>query len=165
MLFRSIRQKLKSIPGVIINIGQPISHRIDFITSGIRAEIAVKIFGDDLNVLRAKANEAQRLIKDVRGIADLQMEQQLLIPQIHVRFDRDKAKQHGVMIGEAANHAELALQGQTVTSIIDGNRLFDVILRLNDTAREDKESIGKIPFETLREIGRASCRERVSTSV
>ena len=145
-----IREKLGSIPGVIINIGQPISHRIDFITSGIRAQIAVKIFGDDLNVLRAKAAEAQNLIKDVEGIADLQMEQQLLIPQIHINFDRDKAKQHGVMIGEAAEHAELALQGQTVTSIIDGNRLFDVVLRLNDEAREDKEAIGKIPFDTLR---------------
>ena len=145
-----IREKLGSIPGVIINIGQPISHRIDFITSGIRAQIAVKIFGDDLDVLRAKAAEVQELIKDVEGIADLQMEQQLLIPQIHVNFDRDKARQHGVMIGEAAEHAELALQGQTVTSIIDGNRLFEVVLRLNNEAREDKESIGKIPFETLR---------------
>jgi CzcA family heavy metal efflux pump len=145
-----IREKLGSIPGVIINIGQPISHRIDFITSGVRAQIAIKVFGDDLNVLRAKASEIQSLIENVEGIADLQMEQQLLIPQIHVNFVRDKAKQHGVMIGEAADHAELALQGQTVTNIIDGNRLFDVILRLNNEAREDKEAIGKIPFETLR---------------
>ena len=145
-----IRKKLESIPGVIINIGQPISHRIDFITSGVRAQIAVKIFGDDLNILRAKAAEVQSLIRDVKGIADLQMEQQLLIPQIHVNFDRDKAKQHGVMIGEAAQHAELAMQGQTVTSIIDGNRVFDVVLRLNEEARGNKEAIGKIPFETLR---------------
>ena len=149
-IMTDIREKLGSIPGVITNIGQPISHRIDFITSGIRAEIAIKIFGDDLNVLRVKAEEAQNLIKNVDGIADLQTEQQLLIPQLHVIFDRDKARQHGVMIGEAAGHAELALQGQTVTSIIDGNRLFDVVLRLNDAAREDKEAIGKIPFDTLR---------------
>jgi CzcA family heavy metal efflux pump len=101
-----IREKLGSIPGVIINIGQPISHRIDFITSGVRAQIAIKVFGDDLNVLRAKASEIQSLIENVEGIADLQMEQQLLIPQIHVNFVRDKAKQHGVMIGEAADHAE-----------------------------------------------------------
>ncbi|WKN45400.1 efflux RND transporter permease subunit [Tunicatimonas pelagia] len=145
-----IRDKLGSIPGVIINIGQPISHRIDFITSGIRAQIAIKIFGDDLTILRAKAAEVQNLVKDIEGIADLQMEQQLLIPQIHVNFDRDKARQHGVMIGKAAQHAELAMQGQTVTNIIDGNRLFDVMLRLNDEARDDKEAIGKIPFETLR---------------
>ena len=110
----------------------------------------MKIFGNDLNILRSKAVEAQNLISKVEGIADLQLEQQLLIPQIHINFDRDKAKQHGIMIGEAAQHAELALQGQKVTSIIDGNRLFDVVLRLNDDAREDKEQIGKIPFETLR---------------
>ncbi|MGH1402844.1 MAG: efflux RND transporter permease subunit [Alphaproteobacteria bacterium] len=145
-----IRENLGSIPGVIINIGQPISHRIDFITSGIRAQIAVKIFGDDLNILRQKAAEVQALMQGVDGVADLQMEQQLLIPQIHVNFDRDKARQHGVMIGEAAEHAELALQGETVTSIIDGNRLFDVVLRLNDEAREDKEAIANIPFDTLR---------------
>ncbi len=145
-----IREKLGSIPGVIINIGQPISHRIDFITSGIRAQIAIKIFGDDLNILRAKASEVRNLVKDVEGIADLQMEQQLLIPQIHVNFDRDKARQHGVMVGEAAEHAELAMQGQTVTKIIDGNRLFDVVLRLSDEARKDKEAIGKIHFDTLR---------------
>ncbi len=149
-LVADIRQKLGAIPGVIINIGQPISHRIDFITSGVRAEIAVKVFGDDLNILRSKAAEIQELIKDIDGLVDLQMEQQLLIPQIHVNFDRDKARQHGVMIGEAAEHAELALQGQTVTNIIDGNRLFDVVLRLNDEARADKEAIGKIPFDTLR---------------
>jgi len=145
-----IRAQLSEIPGVIINIGQPISHRIDFITSGIRAEIAVKIFGDDLNVLRAKAAEVQNLIRDVEGLADLQIEQQLLIPQIHVNFDRDRARQHGVMIGEAAEHAELALQGQTITKIIDRNRLFDVVLRLNDASRENKEAIAKIPFDTLR---------------
>ena len=145
-----IREALTSIPGVIINIGQPISHRIDFITSGIRAQIAVKIFGDDLGILRAKAAEVQELISGIEGIADLQVEQQLLIPQIHVNFDRDKARQHGVMIGEAAEHAELAMQGQTVTNIIDGNRLFDVVLRLDDKARQDKEAIGDIPFETLR---------------
>jgi CzcA family heavy metal efflux pump len=145
-----IREKLGQIPGVIINIGQPISHRIDFITSGIRAQIAVKIFGDDLNILRQKAAEAETLMKGVEGVADLQMEQQLLIPQLHVRFDRDKARQHGVMIGEAATHAELAMQGETITSIIDGNRLFDVVLRLNDEARNDRDAIAKIPFDTLR---------------
>ena len=135
---------------MIINIGQTISHRIEHITSGVSAQIALKIFGDDLNVLRTKANEARELIEGVEGIADLQVEQQLLIPQIHINFDRDKAREHGVMIGEAAEHAELALQGEVVTDIIDGNRLFDVVLRLEDEAREDLQAISKIPFETLR---------------
>jgi CzcA family heavy metal efflux pump len=145
-----IRTALATIPGVIVNIGQPISHRLDFITSGIRAQIAVKIFGDDLTVLRQKAKQAKALMAGVEGIADLQVEQQLLIPQIHVLFDRDKARQHGVMIGEAAEHAELALQGETVTSIIDGNRLYDVVLRLDDKSRADVQAIGELPFETLR---------------
>ncbi len=145
-----IRQKLGSIPGVVINIGQPISHRLDIITSGVQAQIAIKIFGEDLNLLRSKAIELQKLIHDVDGIADLQVEQQLMIPQVHINFDRDKASDHGVMIGEAASLAELALRGEVVTQIIDGNRLFDVVLRLQDQAREDTDTIAKIPFETLR---------------
>ena len=149
-ILADIRERLGTIPGVIINIGQTISHRIEHITSGVSAQIALKIFGDDLNVLRTKANEARELIEGVEGIADLQVEQQLLIPQIHINFDRDKAREHGVMIGEAAEHAELALQGEVVTDIIDGNRLFDVVLRLEDEAREDLQAISKIPFETLR---------------
>lgn len=149
-IIADIRERLGAIPGVIINIGQPISHRIEHITSGVSAQIALKIFGDDLNLLRTKAAEARELIQDIDGIADLQVEQQLLIPQIHINFDRDKAQEHGVMIGEAAEHAELALQGEVVTYVIDGNRLFDVILRLDDEARKDIDAISKIPFETFR---------------
>lgn len=149
-IIADIREKLGAIPGVVINVGQPISHRIDFITSGIRAQIAIKIFGDDLTILRQKAEETKTLLGAIPGIADLEVEQQLLIPQLHVRFDRDKAAQQGVMIGEAAEHAELALSGEPVSTIIDGNRLYNVVLRLNDKAREDKEAIAKIPFETLR---------------
>jgi CzcA family heavy metal efflux pump len=149
-IMADIRQKLGSIPGVVINIGQPISHRLDIITSGVQAQIAIKIFGEDLNLLRSKAIELQKLIHDVDGIADLQVEQQLMIPQVHINFDRDKASDHGVMIGEAASLAELALRGEVVTQIIDGNRLFDVVLRLQDQAREDTDTIAKIPFETLR---------------
>lgn len=145
-----IRDKLGSIPGVVINIGQPISHRIDFITSGIRAEIAIKIFGENLNILRQKALQIEEIIKNVEGIADLQMEQQLLIPQIHIIFDRNKARQYGVMIGEAAEHSELALQGETVAQIYDGKRFFDIVLRLDDESLKDTDSIGNIPFDTLR---------------
>lgn len=149
-IITDIRNKLSLIPGIAVNIGQPISHRIDFITSGIEAKIAIKIFGDDLDLLRIKANEVKDLINQIDGIVDLQVEQQLLIPQIHILFDRDKAKQHGVMIGEAAKHAELALQGKTITSIIDGNRIYDVILRLDDHSRKNIADIGKIPFDTIR---------------
>lgn len=149
-IMADIRQKLGSIPGVVINIGQPISHRLDIITSGIQAQIAIKIFGEDLSLLRTKAIEVKELINDVDGIADLQVEQQLLIPQMHINFDRDKAAAQGVMIGQAAHLTELALRGEVVTQIIDGNRLFDVVLRLQDASREDTEAIAKIPFETLR---------------
>ncbi len=149
-VIKDIRSQLEKIPGVVINIGQPISHRLDFITSGVNSQIAVKIFGEDLTVLRQKALEAEELIQRVRGIADLQVEQQLMIPQLHIIFDRDKARQHGVMIGEAAEHAELALQGDKVMNIIQGRRVYDVMLRLDDAVRADKEAIEKIPFDTLR---------------
>ena len=145
-----IREKLGSIPGVVVNVGQPISHRIDFITSGVRSQIVLKVFGNDLQILREQAFKIQELIKNVEGLTDLQIEQQLLIPQVHINFDRDKAKQHGIMIGEAAKHAQLALNGEVVTTVIQGNQLIDVVLRLNDNSKENMESIGKIPFETYR---------------
>ncbi len=150
-IVKDIRTQLAKIPGIVINIGQPISHRLEMITSGINAQIAIKIFGDDLTTLRTKAGEVQELINNVEGLTDLQMEQQLLIPQFHVRLDREKARQHGVMIGEAARHAQLALQGETVSTVLDNGRMFDIVMRLNDKSRLSKDDIEKIPFETVRE--------------
>ena len=149
-LMKDIREKLSSIPGVVINIGQPISHRIDHMISGVRAQIAIKLFGEDLSILRAKAAEIESAIKAVPGIVDLQSETQIDIPQLHVRIDREQAKRHAVMVGEVAEYAELAFQGKAVTQVMEGRKTYDVVMRFDDASRESAEAMRAIPIETLR---------------
>lgn len=145
-----VRERLETIPGIVVNIGQPISHRIDHMLSGVRAQIALKIFGDDLAVLRAKAQEIKEIMEQVEGVVDLQVEKQVLIPQLHVRLDRDQAQKYGVMVGEVAEYVELALQGKTVSQVIENQKIFDIIMRFNEDARANAEAIRNIPVDTLR---------------
>lgn len=140
-IFRDIRSRLEEIPGIGITIGQPISHRIDHMLSGVRAQIAVKIFGDDLNLLREKAQEVQTAMGKVSGVVDLEVERQTLIPQIHVQIDRDQARKYGLRVGDIAEFTELALHGREVAQVIEGQKVYDVILRLDDTARHDIEAV------------------------
>jgi HME family heavy-metal exporter len=147
-ILNDIRAKLDTIPGVASSIGQPISHRIDHVLSGVRAQVAVKVFGTDLTVLRTKAAEVEAAMKTVRGMADIFTEPQVMIPQVHVRVDRDQAQRYGLMAGEVAEYAELAMQGKTVSQVLEGNRTFDVVLRLTDQARNDVEAIRQIPVDT-----------------
>lgn len=147
-ILTDIRAKLDQIPGIAVNIGQPISHRIDHLLSGVRAQVAVKIFGDDLGVLREKAAEVESVMKSVPGMVDIFVEKQVLIPQLHVRIDRDQARKHNVMAGEVAEYAEMAMQGKAVTQVLEGNRTFDVVLRLTDKSRNDAEAIAQIPVDT-----------------
>ena len=149
-ILSDIRERLTNLPGMVINIGQPISHRIDHMISGVRAQIAIKLFGDDLSVLRDKAEEIKTVMSGVSGIVDLQVEPQVLIPQIHVNLDRAKAAQYGVMVGEVAEYAEMALKGNQVSEVIDGKKVYPVVMRLADGVRDNHEALGQIPVNTLR---------------
>lgn len=144
-----IRSRLDQIPGIGVNLGQPISHRIDHLLSGVRAQIAVKLFGDDLTTLREKAEEIRVTMASVPGIVDLQVEKQVLVPQLHVRIDRQQAKKYGVMVGEVAEYGELAMNGLTVGQILEEQRTYDLVLRLKDAARNDPEAIRRIPIDTV----------------
>jgi CzcA family heavy metal efflux pump len=148
-ILNDIRDRLAVIPGLTANIGQPISHRIDHILSGVRAQIAVKIFGDNLDILRMKAAEIESLMSGVAGVVDLQTEQVTLTPQVHVRVDREQAAKYGLMAGEVAELAELAMNGKRVTQVLEGSKSFDVVLRLKDDARNDIEALKQIPLRTV----------------
>jgi len=148
-ILAEIRGKLAQIPGVFTGVGQPISHRIDHLLSGVQAQIAIKLFGDDLTILRDKAAEILAVVETVPGIADAQAENITLIPQVHVRIDRRQAALHGLRPGEVARAAELALRGRAVTRVVEGQRFHDVVLRLPDSARLDLEAIRQIPIQTL----------------
>ena len=148
-ILAEIRAKLAEIPGVFTSVGQPISHRIDHLLSGVQAQVAIKVFGDDLDTLREKAAEIREIVSGIEGFTDVQAERQTLIPQVHVRINRDKAALFGLRPGEVARYAELALRGSSVTRVLEGQRSYDVTLRLPDSARSDIEAIRKIPIDTI----------------
>ena len=147
-ILNDVRERLDQIPGIAVNIGQPISHRIDHLLSGVRAQIAIKLFGDDLDALRAKAEEIRAVMATTSGIVDLQVEKQVLTPQLHVRLDREAAQSYGVMVGEVAEYAELAMNGKRISQVLEGQRTFDILLRLKEEARNDPEAIAQIPVDT-----------------
>jgi HME family heavy-metal exporter len=131
---QDLRQRLALLPAVV-NIGQPISHRLDHLLSGVRAQIALKIYGEDLDTLRGLAAELRERLAAIPGIADLQIEKQVLIPQLKVRLDYDKAATYGIAPGQLLKALETLIEGDKITQIIEGNRRFDLVLRLPDADR------------------------------
>ena len=147
-ILKELRQHLMTIPGVSVNVGQPISHRLDHLLSGVRAEIAVKIFGDDLDILRAKAEETRERMATIAGIADLQVEKQVLIPQLQIRLNRQEALKYGLSLNQLTEILQVALNGKSVSQILDGQRSYDVVLRLAEEWRADTRDFGKVLIDT-----------------
>ncbi|MEM0967998.1 MAG: efflux RND transporter permease subunit [Verrucomicrobiota bacterium] len=147
-ILSDVRERLGQIPGIGIGVGQPISHRLDHIMSGVRAQIAIKIFGPNLAQLRASAKEVEALIQDINGLVDLQVERLVLIPQVHVRIDRDKARLYGVNVGELTDILEVALGGHRVAQIIEGQKTFDVFLRYEEGERQNVEAMRNTLVDT-----------------
>ncbi len=139
---QDLRNRLALLPAVV-NIGQPISHRLDHLLSGVRAQIAIKVFGEDLDTLRGLAAGLRDRLAAIPGITDLQIEKQVLIPQLKVRLDYDKAATYGVAPGHVLESLETLIEGSRVTQIIEGNRRFDLMLRLPDSER------GKLGLQNL----------------
>ncbi|MCH7908171.1 MAG: efflux RND transporter permease subunit, partial [Candidatus Hydrogenedentes bacterium] len=143
-----LRSKLSVIPGVVLNIGQPISHRLDHLLSGVNAQLAVKIFGDDLDLLRAKAEEVRKVMEAVPGVVDLSVEKQVLIPQIRIQMHREAAKRYGIKVGDLAKTLESALYGEVVGLVLDGQKTYDVVVKLQDVYRTDEHAIADILIDT-----------------
>lgn len=144
-----IRGKLATLENANVNIGQPISHRLDHLLSGVRAQIAIKLFGPDLPTLRAKAGEIYKTLKGTRGLADLQIEQQTLIPQIKIQLLRDEAAKFGINVGDIAGLMEKALQGEVVGQVLEGQKSVDVFMRFDETSRSDIELIKRTLVKTM----------------
>ena len=143
-----IREKLGEIPGIALNVGQPISHRLDHMLSGVRAQVAVKLFGDDLGLLRAKAAEIQAALARVPGVVDLQTEKQVLVPQVRIALDRERAQLYGVQVGDLAELLETALNGRVVGQVLDGQRTYDVYVWYAEPFRGDVAAIGEMLVDT-----------------
>jgi CzcA family heavy metal efflux pump len=147
-VLNEMRRLLAGLPGVSVNIGQPISHRIDHLLSGTRAQVAVKLFGPDLETLREKGEEIRRVVSEVPGVVDLFVEQQTLIPQTRVEIDRKKLVPYGLHAGEVAEVLETALSGLTAGQVVEGQRRYDLVLRLPEEARGSSRTLDEVLIDT-----------------
>jgi Cu/Ag efflux pump CusA len=143
-----IRDKVTSVPGIKVNVGQPISHRLDHLMSGVRAQIAVKVFGPDLRELRTAAHEVQEQMAEVSGVVDLQIEPQIEISQLRLRVKHDEAARYGLAAGDIAEMLETAYKGRTVSQILDEDRYFDLVVWFDEASRRDPDEINKTILDT-----------------
>ena len=141
-----IRSRLAMLPAAV-NVGQPISHRLDHMLSGVRAQIAIKIFGEDLDTLRGLGEQLQNRVASIKGLVDLQVERQVRIPQVQIAVDYQKAGMFGVTPSHVTETLETLLNGRVVSQIIDGSRRYDVVLRVAEADRTT-EGLSKLVVET-----------------
>jgi Cu(I)/Ag(I) efflux system membrane protein CusA/SilA len=156
-----VRNKLKVIPGTSIEVGAPITHRIDAMLSGTRANIAIKLFGTNLNTMYSLGNQIKSNIQDIEGLADLNVEQQVERPQLRITPKRDMLAKYKVSLPEFAEMVHVLLAGEVVSQVYEGEKSFDLTLKVNDASRADIESIRnltvdadgqKIPLSNLADI-------------
>ncbi len=175
-----IRNRLAPLPATT-TVGQPISHRLDHLLSGVRAQIALKVYGDDLDTLRGQAALLKDQLSEIPGLTDLQVEKQVLIPQLKIRLDYDRAASLGVAPGTLLNILETFTEGDTITQIIDSNKRFNLVIRLPDSARTQQglsnvlinTPHGSVPLSQIatieesdgpNQIGRENSRRRIVVS-
>ena len=156
-----VREHLSKVPGVVTSVGQPLEHRIDHMVSGTQADLAIKIFGPDLSTLFRKGVEIQELLKAFPEVVDVNVEQQVEIPQIQVRANREKLAYFGITMGEFNAFVEAAFPGKVVGSIYEEERSFDLVLRLNKDYTETIDGVkqalidtpdGKVPLESVADV-------------
>jgi HME family heavy-metal exporter len=159
MVLADIRSRLAVLPASI-TVGQPIAHRLDHMLSGVRAQIALKIYGDDYDTLRALAADVETRLRRIPGVVDLQTEKQVRIPELQVRVDYEKAKRYGLNPSTITEQLETLSNGRIVSQIIDQQKRFDVVLRLSDADRTTRalgemlieSPAGRIPLRNVAEV-------------
>jgi CzcA family heavy metal efflux pump len=147
-MMEEVRQKLARIPGVTGEVGQPISHRIDHLLSGTRAQIAIKLFGPDLATLRTKAGEIREAMATVPGIVDLLVEPQVGVPQVQINMNRQAAAAVGVSAESLAETVDTAFNGHVASQVLEEQKTYDVLVRFDDSARQSVETISKTLIDT-----------------
>ena len=142
-----VRQQLGTLKGVNVEIGQPISHRIDAMLSGTKANIAIKLFGNDLNKLFNLGTQIKQAIQDIDGIADLNVEQQIERPQLQIKPKRDILAKYGITLPQFSEFVNVALSGKVVSQVNEGGKVFDLTVKINDVNRENMEAIGNLMLD------------------
>jgi len=156
-----IRRIFRDFPGVTVNLGQPISHRLDHMLSGIRAQVAIKLFGPDLAVLRERARAISARLETLPFVVDLAVERQVLLPQLQVRLRPEQARRFGLTPGDLTDALAIALNGKTVGAIYEAQPVVDLVVRLEERYRDRPEAIeailvdtpaGKVPLKSVAEV-------------
>ena len=136
-----VREKLATIPGIAATVGQPLGHRIDHIISGTRANIAIKIFGDDLNDMYRVGNQIKSAVSDVEGLVDVSVEQQVEVPQIQIRADRDKLAWYGITVEEFNHFVDVTLGREKLCDIYEGPRRYDLVLCMDSSYTQSVDGL------------------------
>lgn len=168
-IYADIRSRLASLPAAI-GIGQPISHRIDHMLSGVRTQIAIKIFGDDLDTLRSQAETLRERLSKINGVVDLEVEKQVLTPQIKVNVDYDKALSYGIAPAKLLKELQMLVDGERVSQVVDGSKQFNLVLRLPESARGTQGLAnmmidtpgGRVPLSMLAKIEESDGPNQIS---
>ncbi|MBK6766724.1 MAG: efflux RND transporter permease subunit [bacterium] len=147
-VFKDVRDRLSVMPGVIVSVGQPLTHRIDHMLSGTQAAIAIKLFGDNLYELRRVAQDIKSAVSDVEGLVDLYVETQVDIPQLRIEMDREAMAMYGVQAEDLAHDLETAFNGAVVGQVLEGQFPYDLTVRFTEAARDNADAIGAALFAT-----------------
>ncbi|GAB4137576.1 MAG: efflux RND transporter permease subunit [Planctomycetaceae bacterium] len=146
-ILQEIRDAMKEIPGIVTSVEQPLAHLISHMISGVKAQIAIKLFGDDLDILRKKAQEIKAAMKDVRGVTGLVVEPQVVIPQLRIQVDRDKLLQYGLTPVEINEYIQTAMNGEVVSQVLIDQRTFDLMIRFDENYREDLTALRRLTID------------------
>ncbi|MFW6171419.1 MAG: efflux RND transporter permease subunit, partial [Planctomycetota bacterium] len=143
-ILKDLREALADIPGIVTSVEQPLEHLISHMLSGVKAQVGIKLYGDDLDILRDKAEEIRRAISGVQGVTDLQVEPQTDIPQLRIEIDGEALKTYGLTREDINEFVETAMNGEVVSQVLRGQRTFDLLVRLDKPFREDLEAVKRL---------------------
>jgi HME family heavy-metal exporter len=146
-ILEDIREELSQVPGVVIAAEQPLQHLISHMLSGVKAQVGIKLYGDDLTILRAKANEMKTAMQGVPGVKDLLVEQQIEIPQLRIDLDRRRLAAHSLNSDDVNEVVQTAMNGDVVSEIVLGQQKFDLLVRLDDPFRQDPQQLRRLTLE------------------
>ncbi len=146
-VIHEISEALADVPGIVTAVEQPLAHLISHMLSGVKAQVAIKLFGDDLDVLRREADRIKAAIASVPGVRDLQVEQQVNIPQLRIEIDGARLEQFGLRRLDVNEFIETAMQGEIVSEVLDGQRTFDLLVKLDEDYREDLDALKRLTIE------------------
>lgn len=142
-----LREALADIPGIVTSVEQPLAHLISHMLSGVQAQVAIKVYGDDLELLRATARQIEQAIATVQGVTDLQVEPQVEIPQLRIQIDGERLKTFGLLREDVNGFVETAMNGEVVSEVLLGQRTFDLLVRLDEPFREDIEAVRRLAID------------------